>query len=65
MHHAVNTLFVGSGITSDKTGGPVYTTVLDTEMEININDQENNKNDVECVENIYKILKQILKEIAS
>ena len=28
MHHAVNALFVGSGITFNKTGGPVDTTVL-------------------------------------
>ena len=45
MHHAVSTLFVRSGITFNKTD----TTVLDTEMENNINDQESSRNDADCV----------------
>ena len=62
MHHAVNTVFVGSGITftfyrlmfTFKTARRICRyhndcIVLDTEMENNINDQENSKSDADGV----------------
>ena len=64
-YHPPRALFVGSAITFNKTGGPADITALDTQMESDINDQENSKSDADCVKNVCKILKQILKRIAS
>ena len=42
MHHVVNTVSAGPGITfKEGTKEHADTSVLDTEMENNINDQEN------------------------
>ena len=48
-HLAVNSIFVGSGITLNKAGGPVGTTVLDTNIEQNISDHVNSKHDADSV----------------
>ena len=57
MHHAVNAVFVESHITylspfnffMFKNGTEDLQIPLDTEMEHNVTDQENSKNDADCV----------------